>query len=740
MDVNQSSPPIGTWAEGRRLRASAWSGSPSRSPDLLCRTLTAPGDFSPDAPQPAWSFHLALPQTMRNPEAVHLANGYALEFPNTAGVPRIVCLTHDDGAFAGWGSWVLRPSLFSPTAAVETDGREQWIRLPDTTVLLSTTQTDEETRFALVHGPGPDSDLRAKAAGLLELDIHEAWEREIALRSRFWPRCTGDHQTMAAHALETMVLHLEPPEDGQPHRCSSTTLPNHPHPCVNQIFPLVLAWLDVDPDVAADLLMGLLTRVAPDGRVILGPGSAVGSQIEPWPFLARAASRVAAHSQQDPAFGESVAPRLLRYLQRTLQRLDPDRSGLACWPSEPEAWIRPAFDKDLATPALSGLLLAEIDSLLGFAPPGLVEQTEIHEALRQDQARLADALERTLWDRDDSIYRSRYLNGNPVGRTTLAGLIPLAWSGLPADRRVALAMHLEPGQAFGHEAGAPLWQAWDQDPQPAPIPAFHQIALLDALNHPETQSHYSAFKQRILQSLLKLDAGNPAWPVDLLDGRESAPQGSWAHRGYEAPVVAACLAILVSPSPLAEQETAVQASPFWQALDRRRTSVLVTAILVLFAGVATSALLQLRLPGELQEDDGFSISTESRALARQLIRQGQYEEAMDLLESISDSKDGAAELGFLRANIHFRIGDFALAEAGYRSLLDHETLGPAATLNLALTLLRQNRIDEATTLYQQCAEEFETSEPRVAARAASAASFLRNHAATLTTHLSDSPE
>jgi hypothetical protein len=693
--------------------------------------------LSPDSPKPAWSFHLALPETMRNPEAIHLANGFALEFPNTAGVPRIVCLVTGDGVIAGWGSWLLHPSLFCPTTAVEDQGREQWLRLADTTILLVAARDEDITRFALVCGHESDEALRATAARQLELDLHEAWDAETTLRSRFWRSCTGEHQALAAHAMETLVLHLEPPAPDHPHRWSAATVPGHASSCINQLFPLVLAWMEVDPAVARELVVGALARVGPDGTLLPAPGSAAGATaVEPWPFLARAAARVTA-LEPDPALAESLTPPLLRYLARTLRRLDPGRQGLACWPSEPEAWIRPAFDHDLATPALSGFLLAEIDALLQLSPPGMTEQQETIQALRHDHARLVEALEQTLWDRDDAIYRSRYRNGDPVGRTTLAGLLPLAWPALPADRRSALAMHLEPGQPFGHEAGAPLWQAWEDDQLPAPIPAFHQVALLDALNHPDTQSHLAAFRQRLLQSLRRLEAGNPTWPVDLLDGRGSTPQGSWANRGYEAPVVTACLAILVTPATQPELPAAAQASPFWQAMERRRTSILLTILLVMFAGVAASSLRQLRLPGEQGEDP--SAITQSRGLARQLAREGQFQQAIDLLDSTESEGDSPGELAFMRANIYFHIGNYPRAEAEYRALLDHDSMGAAATINLALTLLRQGRIQEATTLYSQCATQFATSDPAIAKRAAAANSFLKNHASTLAADSGNAP-
>ena len=82
----------------------------------------------------------------------------------------------------------------------------------------------------------------------------------------------------------------------------------------------------------------------------------------------------------------------------------------------------------------------------------------------------------------------------------------------------------------------------------------------------------------------------------------------------------------------------------------------------------------------------------------------------------------AARLSFAAANALFRAADYPAAEAAYRAILDASPDTPSAALNLALSLLRQNRHPEAIALYRQIAGT--SSSPAAAARAAAAADYL----------------
>lgn len=666
---------------------------------------------------------------MHQPETVHLANGYRLRFPETAGAPHIICLATDAGSLVGKASWLLRPSLFSPITTPDKQGREQWLRLDDETILLVSETRDDETSFALVRDTTDDTALREAAETLLAMDPDQAWAEEVRLRAAFWTRSTGEAQVLTAQALEELVFHLEPATPQYPYRWSTASFARELYPSVNQVLPLVLAWLQIDPDVASDILTGILSHVQPDGQIAPHPAAPPASR-KPWPLLAHATMRVA-ESNPTAELGTTAA-NLAPYLLRTLSRADPDRTGRPCWPTESEAWIPTGSAQDTATPALAGWLLAEIDAVLKLSQPALPERRESIEALREDYRRLTEGLEDSLWDRDAGLYRPRTVtDGEPREALTLAGLIPLAWPSLPPDRRTALVRHLDPDGLFGDPSGAPVRPAADPANPPPPIPVFHQIALIDALDHPATRAQHRAFKERLLTSLLRFRDRLPRWPLDLRDGEPSpASVTASPDRDTEAPIVTACLAVLACPVPLGTEDETSRSALVWNALDRHRAVLVFGLIALLVAGVSLSAFRQLGKP-DVEEEGPVSTADSSLSLAKHLATQGKTDLAMSLLEEGSGDSAGAAANEFLRATIHFRRGEFSEAESGFRTLLEDEAYGARATVNLALTLVLRNRIDQALPLYESCAENFTESHPAIAHQAATAAGYLRQHGHTL---------
>lgn len=110
--------------------------------------------------------------------------------------------------------------------------------------------------------------------------------------------------------------------------------------------------------------------------------------------------------------------------------------------------------------------------------------------------------------------------------------------------------------------------------------------------------------------------------------------------------------------------------------------------------------------------------------AREAAANGDHAAAATLfsLAAASASSADASRLAFAAANQLFLADDYPAAEAAYRAILADAPDTPSASLNLALTLLRQGRRADALALYRQIAAA--SPSPDASSRASSAASYL----------------
>ncbi len=705
------------------MRASAWSATQLSGEDQVCRTLAGVGDLAPDEDAPSWSFHLGLPDSLGKPRTTHLANGYVLEFPHLAEPPRFACLAVDRGILVASTSLDLRPTLFSPGQAVDEDGEDQWLRLEDQTILLRVKKGDEGTQFVLCVGQGTDDVIEQMAGKGFETDLEALAQKEFSLRSAFWmslQEVEGDF-SLLADAVEDVVFHLEAPVGSYTHRWSAAQIPEARRFELNQLYPLVQTWQDLDPAVAHDLVAGALTAVASDGSLaasFVPDQESSRSAAAAWPYLARSVQAVG-----DSALAAGAVESIRKNLNGSIQTYDPSRTGFLCWRTAEEAFVPDAFDEQMASPALSGFMLSELEALENLLSQA-GDESGLGDLLLDARESIHAQLESSLWDEEHQIYRDRYVAGPNTSRATLSGVMPLGWDPLPANRRSALVASLESPTFFGDPNGVTLWEEWENDPTPPPVPAGYQFLLLEGLRHEADLEVKKRLQDRIAGAIVRHAQNTQTFPTQLQTSAQIASGDPAGETGIQAPVIGACLALDVLQNVYRRSDDE-STSKFWVVVDRHRMKIMAAVIGIPALLVIGSALNLARKPSAQR-----SAPPQTTGLVAELMRQGNLAEALQLLEEAPD-EIAAGSMWLTRAAIYFRMENYEDAEREYRAMIAKDFQVPSASINLALTLFKKGQFEEASQLYKQCSEDFALSHPEITKRAQEASRFMRLYRDTL---------
>lgn len=439
----------------------------------------------------------------------------------------------------------------------------------------------------------------------------------------------------------------------------------------NELFPLVFAWRFRDPAVARDLVRSVLSGEQDGGDLprAFRPNGQVAMAEPAWPLLAQSA-RMAfqADRRGDPGFPDRVLPGLFRILEAQLDLFDPGDQGQPKWPSEQAAFLPDVWDLGLRMVDLCAFLLSEIEALqeLGQESASFVVN-EATARLERARRRLAETLERELWSEGDAVFRDRLPGGAFIARATISGYTPLLWRGLPSRMRAAILHRIFTHGELWTESGVAAWEGWPEDPGPPPVRAVDQILILAALEWPGDE----AARSRLWQTLLgRIERESPPSDVCLA-----------ASFGREGPVRA---------GPVSRERRFR-----WVAL--------------LGAGILLTALGLGVFFGNYRKTLTSSQTEVLTGFARDQVARKNYEEAAAIYAQIlGDSRASEPALHYLYANTLFHTGEFARAEEQYRLALRGDMLeNPRVHFNLAQTLVRLGRYDEASGIFRDLIDEYD---------------------------------
>ena len=707
-DTPKDRPPLLRWTKDWTFSVSGWNSAEDPVADGCFRALANPGDLAPMDVPASWSFHLSLPDAVGTASIILLANGFRISFPQQSGTNACTCLLVKPGILVGRSEPGISPALFCAESEAQRDGNTEWIDLPGRHALLTRNDSADETRFCLMAGQGVHTQSMDSARYWLEENADELFDKEIAQRDSFW----NDRQVVPLHrrhlwyAVESLISRIRPPCGAFPFRWSVGDRIEGTVLDANQTLPLVLAWRSIDPSVAEDIVCSVLSCQTENGSIpaSLSADGAVLTPSPAWPLLAQAAS-AAWERRRHPKFLDYVLPRLYRYLAHAVSHTDPRACGIHCWQASSESIIPQAFDAELESPDLATFLICEIEAFLQLCEAA-PQFTFDRAGLDAEHEILTRHLLQSLWDNKAKVFRSRYENGTPIERVSVASILPLLWRELPPRHEEPLLRQMNNRAPFHTPCGAPLWLRWEDETETPPIPALHQVLLLEALTRTGARQELQAFASTLSGRLAqRFDAGGDL-PNELQtpsDNRRSAiPQ----------PVIPSALSVMVTAAGNEHTGATDAASRKLRWLDRHRAAVIgaAVAILVLGVGVVTTAIIARRtLP---------TATLEALAgLARQQYASRNYDGAIATYQKLWDGMRGAPAVELLMGNTYFAKGDYPAAEKLFRSVLQKDPKSLTALHNLGLTLFKQNRMDEAAACYRELIQKSGSTHPGVANRA-----------------------
>ncbi len=526
-------------------------------------------------------------------------------------------------------------------------------------------------------------------------------------------------KALLAAARSYLRTQLQPPVGVIPTRWSSCDA-NPQLFDLNDTLPLVAAWRALDVAVARELLRAVFVAQADDGSLPRGitPTGAAGAELAPWPVFAQCV-RLVEMREPLPAFVEEMRPRLVRYLEWAFRRYDPQGEGRPRWPTAEEALTPETWDSGLCSADLAALLLAELDALreLGAPPDDMA-------ALRLRAEPMVRAIPSFFWDAAGNTFRDRYADGRFVARRTFSAVAPLIWRDLTAVPAREIALRFQSGIIYNESSiGVPLWEAWPDDPAPPPAPARHQALLLAGAELAGRRKIGRLLRDRLRAALETVDPRRPIAPRDF-HGRQPAGAARWSLESAALTVQVLMVCPTVAPEPTGRKARWLH----W--MENHRMAIaggLAAALLGVFWGVAFWFQNRKQPPGP---------SIEALVgLAHNHYKSGDYEAAVQRCRQIvgfwGDRQPPSIRI--LYGNALFRTQRYEEAGEQYRQAAADAEVGPIAAFNLAQTLIRLGRRQEALAAMDQLAREYAADFPDLAERARMTADFLREH-------LAESPE
>ncbi len=708
-DIVQTLP----WMKGWRLQASpltarAWEGS-------RCgfRTLERAGELSSCNAAASWRFVPGLLASSGAVECDLLASGFRLALPRIGNSASLFAVVVAADVLIGEARCAVDPVLVSDTLDVqEADGR-YWVDDPESPALLVVERSATSTRFCLVMNEQDERDALIVARRHLDSEVDVLWPQLLETRREFWSRqdpLSGGRR-MLAYAYESLSAYLMPGQGIMNDKWPAARLPSEPFMDLNQLFPMVAAWREMDLSVARSFIESAIGLIGDDGSLpaSIHPDGLLELQEAPLPLLAQSLHLV---WQVDPRRDTlyRYLPKVAQHLRWYLKRVDPERKGRPKWGPSTQALIPDTLDKDLYSADLPTMLLGEMDAISEMTarlPAGVLEL----ESFSEDYSRIADHLRTFLWDAGSLNFRDRYEDGRHIERVTLSAILPLRWSRLSRSVKENLLSQVRNSHYFMTERGVALWVKWAADNESPPTPALHQILMLDTLQRCDAQDDLSKLRSVVAERL----TADYRQKQNLLDDPGAGERLTAAALVSVPDPLCAALALLVwtTPRPPAFDPTTLSRSTAWLERNRSMIGALVTMIiLATVTGVVVYTWFKKSMTIQVAET--------TVGLAKRHYEEGSYDDALRLYLQVEKTSGHLYPIELLIGNTLFRKGQFDQAEEYYRKSLQRNRDNVTASMNLALSIFRQQRLSDAAAAYEFVIDEFGTAYPDLAARAQTA--------------------
>ncbi len=677
LDIYPSVP----WAAGWHLRAAAADNRPLiTGPET--GTLTAPGaQWTLRTTDPAAGFSTRL-----------LSNGFSVRARRRPRENRMDALLSEPGILCGCVHGLPAPSLVAD-GPVSAENDFSWIQHGAHTALLLL----RGNRFVFVYG----SMNPARAMDCAETGMQESFDsflqQETDRRARIQRLLSINprHNPPVALAAETLIGRLRERTASIHGLWSCAEGFDVETFSLNELYPLVRAWVLINPDIAMDLVETALSLQQPSGDIPawVDRGGRV-STAAAWPLPAQAFEH-AWQVRRDPDRLRKHLPALRKYIQRALRRFDPHRDRIPAWQSEQELLIPGPFERGRATPELTVLLITEIDAVVRLCEQS--ETTPPPPALLEERSQLIRTLDTVFWNPAEKAFSNTWKDGHYKHDPSFGSFLPLLRHDLDADRKNLLIERFEETRRFPGQSAGGNWKQ-EQTGTTARLPTVHQFLALEAL-HRSGAVPLRFFVQQIREHVT-------AWfeqqSLAAARHRESA-DGSVYDPG---PVTAA---LILAAQDLFEREAARAPSAarlLHQWVHRLRFNRTDLTILVTILIAAMLIHLAYTLPRRADAE-------ERMAEALLDYRQGRLREAMTVCRRFPEHPVSR----FVRANLLLLTEEPERAAELYRQVLLQHPDSASALLGLALSRQMSGHLEQAEKRYVDFLDLYEKIHPEAAALA-----------------------
>ncbi len=669
--------PAVPWNEGWRLTSGAEDTAP-------LFTAADPGQIR--AADPAWTLSLIAPSAQLSTRL--FSNALSISTRKNGRQLQVTAVVIKPGILTGTAADLPPPALRADDARTEEPGLA-WVKTGFGIALLLT----RESRFAFVTGAYSKDLALLKAEEALELREEDLVQIQTASRERVSALFSINprHNPPVAIAAEslrqrlrgrTVALHgIWSTADG----FDSDTF------SLNEIYPLVEAWLLIEPGTAMELVKTALSLQQNSGGFPLWVDhEGVSAASAPWPLIVQSFER-AWQDQQDPALLKKNMPALRKYMQWALRYFDPHRDKIPTWQGEQEVFVPGSFDRGKATPDLTVMLITELEALLR-----LCEQSETAETaaapLKEELEQLTRTLTTIFWSVETKAFSNTWKDGHYHHEPSFGSFLPLLWRNLPSTYTTALLENFEETHGFPGHGDTGDWNK-EQIDDTTHLPVIHQFMALQTLRR--------ADRERAMLTLFIRRArdGFAAWfERESIHAARHGTRSEPKQKLFElGPVTAALL--LSTQSEF--QQSAAGHAPTLKSMQRWvHRMQFTTQDLKITAGVLIAMLLIHLLYNVPRHEAGNARMAE----ANLYYSQGQFRKALQLCRRYPDHPLSQ----FLQANLYMLTDNPSEAEPLYLAALRSETASPSALFGYALSLQLNEKFEEAAKRYNDFIDIYET--------------------------------
>lgn len=657
------------WKQGWHLSSAADDNHPLLTGD-------ASGEITaPDAP---WSLHLIEPSLPVMAQL--LANGLIISTRKQKKGKQVTVFLTEPGVLTGITQGFPLPVLNAEGAQRNESGLV-WLKTDHGNTLYLA----KDSRFALVTGDFPKELALVKAEEALEIDfsvlLREESEKREASAGLF--SINPRHNPPVALAAESLRQRLRDRTAALHGIWSASDGFENDAFSLNELYPLVQAWLLIEPDTARQLVQTALSLQQSNGGFPAWVDcQGIVAAAAPWPMIIQS-FELAWQVQRDPLMLKKTLPALRKYMQWALRRFDPHRDGIPAWQSELEVFVPDNFDRGKATPDLTVLLIGELEALLRLCEESDHSEAAI-ETLTDEHENLVRTLTTVFWNPESKAFSNVWKNGHLLQDPTFGSFLPLFWPGLPNNLKSPLLENFEETHGFPGRSEPSSWKQEQIDDTPH-LPAIHQFMAFESLRRADSG------RALLMLFVRRAREGFAAWFE-----RESieAARLESHHNHIDKPAYRLgplTAALILTTQHEFRYETANHASTLknmqrWaHRLRFNRTDLRI----ILTVGIAM-VLVHL-----LYNKPTDANGTEQMSEAALSYQQGRLTEALRICRRYPDN----AISQFLRANLFMITDDPASAEPLYRQALLAQTESPAALFGYALSLQMNGKFADAIRRY-----------------------------------------